>query len=241
MDEQPSERTLSGAALTRALQCHAPGSQPLVGTHVSLRAIQAAEDASVLYPLVHGDESKEALWDYLPYGPFTDVAQMSNWMQDCADGQDPHFYVIEDHQHGAVGMCSYLEIFPDHGTTEIGHIWFNPKLQRTVKATEAIYLMMHHAFEDLGNRRLQWKCNALNASSRRAAQRFGFRYEAIMYQHKIVKGCNRDTAYYSLMDHEWPAVNENFKRWLADTNFDSEGNQLSSLRTLNQSVNVPKT
>ncbi len=235
MNELSTSREVSGAALEKPLNCQAPGPESLVGKRVSLRTIRAEDDAQVLYPLAHGDARGGALWDYMPYGPFPGVAELCAWMQDCSTKQNPFFYVIEDHRHGAVGMCSYLEIQPERGSTEIGHIWFTPGLQRTVEATEAIYLMMSHAFEVLGNRRLQWKCNALNNSSRQAALRFGFRFEAIAYQHMVVKGCNRDTAYYSLMDHEWPAVDKNFQRWLADSNFDAEGHQQISLRTLNQS------
>ncbi len=229
MKDETRDRELSGAALEKPLECRAPGRETLSGQRVSLRAIRPEDDAPVLYGQAHGSASVEKIWDYMPYGPFAEVAAMRTWLEACAGREDTIFYVIEDHRHGASGMCSYLEIEPAHGATEIGHIWFAPRLQRTAEATEAIYLMMGHAFEVLGNRRLQWKCNALNASSRSAAVRFGFSYERIAYQHKVVKGCNRDTAYYSLMDHEWPAVREGFQRWLEDSNFDSQGHQRSSL------------
>jgi len=232
MYEATRERNLSGAALKKPLSCRAPGRETLSGQRVSLREIRPEDDAPALFGLAHGNAQVEAIWDYMPYGPFADAAEIRAWLEGCARREDPLFYVIEDHQRGASGMCSYLEIEPAHGATEIGHIWFAPRLQRTAEATEAIYLMMHHAFEALGNRRLQWKCNALNESSRSAALRFGFSYERIAYQHKVVKGCNRDTAYYSLMDHEWPSVRENFQRWLDDSNFDSQGRQRSSLRAL---------
>ena len=230
MNQRTRDRTLSGAALKKPLTSRAPGPETLTGQRISLRSIRPEEDAPVLYGLAHGSAQVEKIWDYMPYGPFADVAAFRVWLEACAGSDDPTFYVIDDHQRGAEGMCSYLEIEPAHGATEIGHIWFAPCLQRTAAATEAIYLMMHQAFEVLGNRRLQWKCNALNESSRSAAIRFGFSFERIAYQHKVVKGCNRDTAYYSLMDHEWPSVRDNFQRWLEDSNFDSQGRQRSSLR-----------
>jgi RimJ/RimL family protein N-acetyltransferase len=126
-------------------------------------------------------------------------------------------------------MASYLRIEPEHRVIEIGHIWFAPILQRTRQATEAIYLMARHAFDDLGYRRLEWKCNALNAASRRAAERFGFTFEGIFRQHMIIKGQNRDTAWFSIIDGEWPRVRATFEEWLAQENFDLDGRQRRSL------------
>jgi RimJ/RimL family protein N-acetyltransferase len=130
-------------------------------------------------------------------------------------------------------MASYLRITPEHGVIEIGHIWFGLALQRTREATEAIYLLASHAFDDLGYRRLEWKCNALNEPSRRAADRFGFTYEGTFRKHQIVKGRNRDTAWYSILDEQWPAIRASFEAWLDDQNFDEHGRQrrrLSELR-----------
>ena len=129
-------------------------------------------------------------------------------------------------------MASYLNIVPDMGCIEIGHIWFAPPLQKTRAATEAIFLMMGHVFDDLGYRRLEWKCNDLNEASMRAARRFGFTYEGTFRQHMVVKGRNRDTAWFSLLDREWPAVRTAFERWLAPDNFDAAGRQRTSLMTL---------
>jgi RimJ/RimL family protein N-acetyltransferase len=132
----------------------------------------------------------------------------------------------------ASGVVSYLRIEPDHGSIEIGHIWFAPALQRTPQATEAIHLLARHAFDDLGYRRLEWKCDAANARSRAAAERFGFTYEGTFRQHMIVKDRNRDTAWFSLLDREWPAARAAFEAWLAPQNFDAEGRQRRRLAEL---------
>ena len=146
---------------------------------------------------------------------------------------DPLFFAIIEQASGkASGMASYLNIVPDMGCIEIGHIWFAPPLQKTRAATEAIFLMMRHVFDDLGYRRLEWKCNALNEASMRAARRFGFTYEGTFRQHMVVKGRNRDTAWFALLDREWPAVRAAFERWLAPENFDGQGRQRMSLTAL---------
>ena len=134
------------------------------------------------------------------------------------------------------GMASFLEIRPAAGVIEIGHIWFAPPFQRTPAVTEALFLMMRHAMDDLKNRRLEWKCNALNQPSRQAALRLGFRFEGVFYNHVIPKGHSRDSAYYSILDSEWPAIRENFERWLEPQNFDAQDRQKLSLSELNQAL-----
>jgi RimJ/RimL family protein N-acetyltransferase len=129
-----------------------------------------------------------------------------------------------------------MRIVPEHGVIEIGHIWFAPALQHTRRATEAIYLMARHAFDDLGYRRLEWKCDSLNEPSRRAAERFGFVYEGVFRQHMVVKGRNRDTAWFSIVDGEWPTVRAAFEAWLARENFDAEGRQRKSLRDVREAI-----
>ncbi len=147
------------------------------------------------------------------------------------------FFAVRDEGSGrAGGVASYLNIHPQPGTIEIGHIWFGPALQRTPAATEALYLLLHHAFDDLGYRRLEWKCNALNAASRRAAVRLGFAFEGTFYQHQIVKGRNRDTTWFSILDGEWPPIRANFEAWLAPENFDEAGGQRASLGDLNRAL-----
>jgi RimJ/RimL family protein N-acetyltransferase len=145
--------------------------------------------------------------------------------------EDPLFFAIEA-EGAPQGVTSYLRITPEHGVIEIGHIWFGSPLQRTRAATEAIYLMARHAFDDLGYRRLEWKCNALNEPSRRAAERFGFTFEGVFRKHMLVKGKNRDTAWYAIVDDDWPAIRAAFERWLAPENFDEHGVQRERLGKL---------
>ena len=162
----------------------------------------------------------------LPYGPFEDEAALAAQLEANAASEDPLFYAIIDLRDGrAGGVASYLRITPEHGVIEIGHIWLGLGLQRTREATEAIFLLARHAFDDLGYRRFEWKCNAANAASRSAAERFGFTFEGIFRQHQIVKGRNRDTAWYAILDHEWPAIRASFEAWLDDANFDEAGHQ----------------
>ena len=211
----------------------APGREPLPGAYVRLEPVDVTAHAASLFALSHARPEDAALWTYLPYGPFADQGAFERWLLERARSDDPLFFAVVKAQSGrASGMASYLNIVPAHGSIEIGHIWFAPRLQRTRAATEAIFLMMRHAFDDLGYRRLEWKCNALNQASMRAARRFGFTYEGIFRQHMVVKGRNRDTAWFSLLDREWPAVRAAFQRWLAPDNFDAAGRQRASLGAL---------
>jgi RimJ/RimL family protein N-acetyltransferase len=210
-----------------------PQREPLLGTHVRLEPVDVAAHAPSLYALSHGRPENAALWTYLPYGPFADQGAFDAWLAERARSSDPLFFAVVEEQSGqAAGMASYLNIVPANGSIEIGHIWFAPPLQRTRAATEAIYLMSRHAFDDLGYRRLEWKCNALNEASMRAARRFGFAYEGTFRQHMVVKGRNRDTAWFALLDREWPAVRAAFERWLAPENFDAASRQRTSLSAL---------
>ena len=192
-----------------------------------------------LDPSRHGDDlfaasqGAEATWTYLPYGPFAGRAEFQSWLAERAPLDDPLTFSIVDQASGAAhGLASLMSIVPEHGVIEIGHIWLSPVLQRTRQATEAIYVMARYAFDELGNRRLEWKCHSLNAASRRAAERFGFVFEGIFRNHRIVKGRNRDTAWYSITDEEWPSRKGAFEAWLAPDNFDEEGRQRHSLAAL---------
>jgi RimJ/RimL family protein N-acetyltransferase len=196
-----------------------------------------------LDPQVHGDAIYEAvsveggdrLWQYLFEGPFADRAAFDLHLQRIAASEDPMFFAILDNaSEKAVGYASYMRIEPVHRVIEVGSILYTPRLQQTTLATEAMYLMARHVFEDLGYRRYEWKCNALNAPSRRAALRFGFTFEGIFRQHMIVKGRNRDTAWFSMLDSEWPARKANFERWLDPSNFGADGRQKVALSTLNK-------
>ena len=210
-----------------------PGRAPLRGEHVLLRPVEPARDVESLYAASHPPDGDLATWTYLPDGPYESVADMREALEAASASEDPLFFtlaLLPDEQ--PAGIASYLRITPDHGVIEIGHIWFGAPLRRTTAATEAIYLLARHAFDDLGYRRLEWKCNALNAASRKAAERFGFTFEGVFRQSMVVKGRNRDTAWYAITDGEWPAIRAGFEAWLAPGNRDADGVQRRSLREL---------
>jgi len=203
----------------------APAPSELRGRHVHLRPV-SVDDADALY-----NASRDpAIWAYLPYGPFASVDAMRARLAEIEGSRDPLFYtVVREGQ--PQGIVSYLRIDAQHGSIEIGHIWFGTPLQQTTAATEAIYLLGAYAMDELGYRRFEWKCNALNQKSRRAAERFGFTFEGVFRNHMVVKGRNRDTAWYSITDEEWPAIRAAFEAWLAPGNFDEQGVQRQPLRT----------
>lgn len=190
-----------------------------------------------LDPSRHGEDlegifltAPEATWNYLPYGPYPDEASYRSWLSEVAPKPDPMFHAIIDARTGKpCGVASLMRIDQANGVIEVGHIHFGPDLKRSPAATEAIYLFMVRVFEELGYRRFEWKCNAANAASRRAAERFGFTYEGTFRQAAVVKGKNRDTAWFSLLDREWPQTKAAFEAWLAPENFDSSGQQISRL------------
>lgn len=191
-----------------------------------------------LDPAVHGAalwravENDDALWTYMGYGPFAGDAAFRRWLDERAVLDDPYSYAVVNKASGeAVGIVTLMEVRPGARVIEIGNIVYTRHLQRTPAGTEAQYLAMRYAFEDLGYRRYEWKCNDLNAPSRRAAERYGFRYEGTFRQHMIIKGRNRDTAWYAILDSEWPAVKAAFEAWLDPANFDAAGNQKKSLAT----------
>ncbi len=209
--------TAAGEPVPERAPMDPPTRAPLHGTAVAVRPLAPADDLDALYAPSHGDPEAEALWAWMPYGPFADRDAMGAWLETCAASTDPAFRAVVDHASGRpVGMVSYLNIEPDHRRLELGHIWYAPSAQRTRANTEAIRLLLGEAFDRLGCRRVEWKCNALNARSRAAALRLGFRFEGIFRQHMIVKGHNRDTAWFALVDRDWPAVRTNLERWLAD-------------------------
>ena len=230
-DEDLYRRPLSGEKLTTLPPALIPPRSPLPGKWVTLEPQDAARHAEELYDAGHTGKEAMRLWDYLSYGPWPDVSAYREVLRQQSANFETTFFAIRDHASGkACGQASFLEINPANGVIEIGHIWFSPALQRTRAATEALFLMLCHAMDDLGNRRMQWKCNALNAKSRSAARRLGFRFEGIFYNHLVFKGMNRDTAWYSILDDEWPQVREVIAGWLAPENFDEDGKALSSLR-----------
>ncbi len=202
----------------------------LEGELVRLEPVDVARHAGQLFA---AQSSAPELWAYLPYGPFESETAFRVWLTERAATSDPLFYAIIEGSSGrALGMASFLRVEQGHGVIEVGHIWYSPALQRTRLATDAMYVMARHVFDDLGYRRYEWKCNALNEPSRRAALRLGFTFEGVFRQHMVIKGENRDTAWYSMLDGEWPAAKAAFEAWLRPENFDAEGSQLRSLAEL---------
>lgn len=201
----------------------------LGGRLTRVEPLNAGRHAAQLFAADH-DDREARTWTYLPYGPFEDFDEYQAWVDSMAHKDDPQFYAICDAATGkAIGVASYLRIEPAVGVIEVGHIHFSPRLSGTTMATEAMYLMMRHVFDDLGYRRYEWKCDALNAPSRRAAERLGFTFEGIFRQATLYRGRNRDTAWFSILDSEWPAQKAAFEAFLAPENFDADGRQKSSL------------
>ncbi len=207
-----------------------PGSVTLSGRHGRVTRLDAARDTAGLWQVLRG---RDDVWTYLPYGPFVDERAFSAWLAERETLKDPYYYAILDADGRPRGLATLMEIRPLMRVVEVGHIVYSPALQRTPLGTETQYLLARYAFETLGYRRYEWKCDSLNARSRRAAIRYGFVFEGILRQHMIVKGRNRDTAYFSMLDSEWPARQRNFELWLRPENFDSESRQRLSLAELN--------
>jgi RimJ/RimL family protein N-acetyltransferase len=210
-----------------------PARVALPGRFVVIEPLVAQRHGAALFTALH-DEGDPRLWDYLPNGPYAAAdADWDRFMASCEASADPLFYALVDPATGAAqGMGSYLRIDPAHGSIELGYLAFGARIQRTPATTEAIHLWARHAFEDLGNRRFEWKCNALNARSRAAALRLGFTFEGIFRQAMVIKGRNRDTAWFSIIDREWPAVGAAFGAWLEPGNFDADGRQIRTLGQL---------
>jgi RimJ/RimL family protein N-acetyltransferase len=213
-----------------------PDGRMLYGTSVNLQKLDMQVHGDDLWHAYSADKAG-AIWDYLPYGPYEDPAGLVAGYEALSSGSDPFFYaILPKPSNRAEGVASYLNIVPGHGSIEIGHINLSPSLQRTRAATEALFLMMRHAMDELGNRRLEWKCNGLNARSRRAAERLGFTFEGVFRQHFIAKGRNRDSAWFSIIDKEWPPLRAAFLTWLNDDNFDDAGKQKTSLSKLTRAA-----
>jgi RimJ/RimL family protein N-acetyltransferase len=209
-----------------------PERTTLTGRTVTLVPLDAESHAESLYDDSCGS-GQDDLWTYLADGPFPDRTSFRAALLNKAASTDSVFFAIVENSSGrAAGYASFMRIDPVHRCIEVGNILFTPRLQRTVAATEAMYLMARHVFEDLGYRRYEWKCNALNAQSRRAALRLGFTFEGIFRQHMIIKARNRDTAWFSMLDSEWPARKAAFERWLDPANFDDVGRQKQSLAAM---------
>lgn len=213
-----------------------PPRAPLDGRFVRLEPLDAQRHGEDLWLALQGPDSDSALWDYLPYGPFAERGAFDDWLAGKQASDDPLFFtVIEAASKRALGLLSFLRIAPADGCIEIGHIAFGRAMQRSPASTEAIWLLMSLAMDELGNRRLEWKCNARNARSMRAAERLGFTQEGLFRQHAVIKGQNRDTAWFSIIDGDWPPIREAFVRWLAADNFDELGQQRRRLEEFRES------
>lgn len=211
-----------------------PVRENMSGIYCRLEPLAVEKHATELFDAYTLDEEGR-LWTYLPYGPFATFHEYKSWLENICAGSDPLFFaVIDTKSNRAVGVASYLRIDPANGSIEVGHLCYSPLMQKTVIATEAMFLMMGHVFE-LGYRRYEWKCNSLNEPSRKAAQRLGFSYEGTFRQAAVIKGRNRDTSWYSIIDTEWPALKTAYSAWLNPDNF-AEGGQKIRLSDLTQSL-----
>jgi RimJ/RimL family protein N-acetyltransferase len=232
MDEATRDRAPSMRPVDLALPRPRPERRSLHGSLVRVEPLDPARHGPDLFRLGHdGSAAAEQSWAYLPYGPFASAEEHRAWLGIQAASEDPLFFAVVRDGHAA-GVATLMSIVPAHGSIEIGHIWLSPGLQRTPAATEALTLLMRHAIDDLAYRRLEWKCNAANDASRRAAVRLGFRFEGVFFNHQVFKGRNRDTAWFSILDEEWPPLRAAYATWLAADNFGPDGAQRRRLSEL---------
>ena len=213
-----------------------PPRAALEGRFVRIEMLDAERHASDLFA-ANAQDREGRIWTYLPYGPYDDEKVYRDWVAAMAKSEDPLFHAIIDKATGkASGVASYLRIEPAIGVIEVGHINYAPALQRTAAATEAMYLLMKRVFDELGYRRYEWKCDALNGPSQAAAGRLGFIYEGTFWQATIYKGRNRDTAWYSIIDKDWPKIRAVYEAWLAPDNFDAAGKARQRLSFMMESA-----
>ena len=214
--------------------CQWPAKTLMAGQFCRLEGLDVARHAAGLFD-AFSEDTEHYNWTYLPYGPFENRQSFVEWLSDYCPGNDPLFYVVVNQQTDEiVGMASYLRIVPEVGTIEVGHIHFSPKMQRTPMATEAMYLMMKRVFDELGYRRYEWKCDALNEPSKKAAERFGFRFEGLWRQATMYKGRNRDTTWFAMIDQDWPQIKATYQAWLDPNNFDESGRQKTKLNPIKE-------
>jgi RimJ/RimL family protein N-acetyltransferase len=233
MTELPFVRVITGAKVEKLPSAMVPARSTIIGRHVQLEPLSADRHAAELYAASHGSEEALGIWTYLPFGPWPSLEAYTAALRQQSSAFDRVCYALRPTEGGpVVGQASYLDIHPQDGVIEIGSIWFGSTLRRTRAATEALYLLICYAMDDLGYRRMQWRCNAENSASRSAARRLGFRFEGVFYRHMIYKGKNRDTAWYSILDEEWPELRSIFEEWLRPGNFDTRGAAMVSLSAL---------
>ncbi len=207
-----------------------PSKKILKGKYVLLEPIRISKHSKDLYTNFLKDKENR-IWKFLPYGPFKNYESFKKWLKSFCLNKDPFFYAVFSKRHDQYcGMASYLRATPEHGLIEVGHINYSPILQNTVEGTEAMYLMMKNAFQVLGNRRYEWKCNNLNSASKNAAKRLGFKFEGVFRQMYVFKGKNRDTAWFSIIDKEWKKLKKGYQRFLKPSNFDKNYKQLKKLK-----------
>ena len=217
-------------ALVKFKKAKLPSRKNFRGQYVVLEPIIISRHSKDLYNNFLRDK-KNIIWEYLPYGPFKSYGSFKKWLKSFCLNKDPFFYAIYSKRHRQYcGMASYLRITPEHGSIEVGHINYSPILQNTVEGTEVMYLMMKNAFEVLGNRRYEWKCNNLNSASKKAAKRLGFKFEGVFRQMFIFKGRNRDSAWFSIIDKEWKKHKKKYLSFLKRSNFDNKLNQKKKLK-----------
>jgi RimJ/RimL family protein N-acetyltransferase len=240
---QPTQNELSSGRRRRAphddlvstrLPVDIPARVALPGRTVLLEPTSHAHDATELWAETHGDPERAETWRFLSYGPFASLDPFDEWFAQATESNDPMWFTaIDAASERPIGMATLMRITPEHGVIEIGNIWFVPEARGTTQATEAVFVLMRHAME-AGYRRLEWKCDAGNVRSRRAALRFGFRFEGIFANHMVIKGRNRDTAWYSITKEEWSTLRPVLDDWLDPYNFDGTGSALTSLREATQ-------
>ena len=212
--------------------CEPPPRSVMQGRYCRVEPIDPDRHVQALFAANQQDDDGR-IWTYLGYGPFDTVTAYREWMVASCLGEDPRFHAIVDTESGlAGGIASYLRITPASGVIEVGHINLAPRLQRTRIATEAMYLMMRRVFVELGYRRYEWKCDALNQASKAAAERLGFVPEGVFRQATLYKGRNRDTAWFAIIDRDWPQLEAAYERWLEPGNFDAQGRQRTPLSIL---------
>ncbi len=216
--------------------CPTPPRVAMEGNWARVEPLDPARHGKELFEAFSADRTGR-IWTYMPYGPFSTLDGYLAFLEEICSRDDPIFHAILDrHNRQALGVASYLRIQPEVGVIEVGHICMSPILQRTPIGSEAMFLMMVRVFDELGYRRYEWKCDALNAASKRAAERLGFIFEGIFRQATMYKGRNRDTAWFAMLDREWPAVRQAFTRWLEPANFSSDGEQNERLSNLMRSL-----
>ena len=207
-----------------------PPRTPMIGRWCRVEPVDVARHAAELHE-ANRDDAEGRNWTYLQSNPFTELEPYREWLAKSSATDDPMLHAIIDGRSGkAIGVAAFMRIDPAHGTIEVGHVNFSPRLQRTVMATEAMALMMRRVFDELGYRRYEWKCDDLNLPSKAAATRLGFRFEGVFRQVMVYKGRNRDTAWFSMLDREWAAIRAEYDRWLDPSNFDEAGRQRTPLR-----------